>query len=232
MLTTIGNKVTSCRMSNYTCGYSNTDGNCSSTSNAHHNVALVCMTVVNRPDDDSQKIELAGACNEVDIAALSGRLSAFLNSDQFQAINDLILQWKTDGALPPVNICGVTHEDFDENLVPFCRNCDSGAEITSTGYADPDQFASNISFECISDPSILDTIVDLLEETGLDLLGSLGNISETLKPLLTKGLLFVGLLLLIWFAIKLLSGHHKDNQYEPNAPPYPQQPPSNPQYYR
>lgn len=182
MLTTIDGVTTSCKVAEHTCFASDAAGRtpCTGTTD-YYNTTLVLMHLATAADSDVNKIAIARATN-VPVNDLNARL-AYIIDNHYPAVADAI---KKMGAQRPkaFSICGVKNDAVEGGVVPPCRMCDPTADPISTTFIDPAQYGDNITFLCVTDPSILDTISDTVVSTGKNLWDGVSTVvSGSLKQI-------------------------------------------------
>jgi hypothetical protein len=209
--------ITSCRILNRSCG-ARTDQTVNSCSTGEqqrdtllYNTALFLMTAAN---DALLSVSVGNALLERDLR----------EDDVGTILNDAT---KLDQASKlyyanPIEIPSVCMDmpTAVETVKPFCRACNPSADLNSSAYVSTELLDDAFSPHCITDGSILDTLVDIGIGIGVDLVGGLNNASGDISGNL-KG---VGIIFLIIFLIAIVItifskfGGGKSKQQYP--PPY------------
>lgn len=206
MSTLIDNKLTSCKVSQYSCTEWSNQGSICSGSFNYYNVIIVLMTLAKRNDDDEQKIEIARAA-DINASELSKRLT-YVIDNKFNEVENVIRRFSPAIATEP---CKITHPDIDSGIVPACRMCSPSASPLSTAYIDPSQYADNITFICNANPSLLDTITDAAISTGINLFQGIGTgLGALLKPLAIIAAIIVALIVIATIVIKFFPKKQTD----------------------
>lgn len=212
MQTSINGKVTSCKVQAYSC-IGTPDGNLCQENLKYYNTTLVLMKLVMLDNTDERKMELAKLV-KMDVADLNPKLSQIIDnnySDVAKFIKNL------GDKRPDVDICQIKHQDVENGEIPACRMCTPSAKPTSTLFIDPIQYPNNVAFQCVINPSILDTISDAVINTGKDLWdGITSGIIKFLKPISIFIIIVLILFAIITIGFKLI-------------PQKQSQPPSQPQ---
>lgn len=205
MLTTLNGRTTSCKVAAYSCAAGSSTGAslCASVGD-YYNVTLCLMTCATMADTDARKIRL---CEQLGVkpAELSAKLPDIVDT-QFAKASETIaeMQATKDQRIVP-NICGVTHPQIESGKVPECRMCSPSDNPLSTTFIDQSQYADNITFRCVTNPSILDTIADATISTGKNLWeGVTSGLSSAIKTLLVVVGVVLGLLVLLGLALRFL----------------------------
>jgi hypothetical protein len=105
---------------------------------------------------------------------------------------------------PTLQVCSIVNAQIENGKVPPCRMCSPSDNPSSTTFIDPSQYPENVTFECVVNPSILDTITDAVVSTGSNLWE--GVSTSVLQPFKRFGIITVIILILvlvIWFVSKL-----------------------------
>lgn len=191
MLTTINGKTTSCKLLAFSC-IGDSKGECKTPPQSHHNSTLLMMVIAEKSDTDAQKIGLAAAAGSP-VADLRKNLATLIDN-KYEAMHDYV---KTLNPVPTYAPCTPKHPDIEGGVVPPCRACSPTANPTSTQYIDAEMYADNITFQCVENPSILETITDAVISTGEDLWqGVRGGITSLVKN--------IGIIALVLFAVVAL----------------------------
>nr|AJZ73132.1 Pif-5.1 [Venturia canescens] len=146
MITTRNSKKFYCRIRQYSCH--NPEGRqCDGAYSNLYNVTLVIMAIVELPDDDKRKQDLADETGH-NVRLLDNFMKEMIN-DQFDTLKAFVKRLKDKNQLPTVDVCGSKHRHIENSEIPMCRMCNSSADPKSTEYSDPKQYPENISFHCI-----------------------------------------------------------------------------------
>nr|AHW98300.1 ODV-E56 [Nilaparvata lugens endogenous nudivirus] len=210
MFTNLDGNITSCKISSFTC----TDDSalsgrlCDSDSTLfYYNTTLVLMHLAQLKDTDVQKIEVARvAC--VSMSEFEKQLPRLLETKYAQ----LAKYVEKMGQRPVLQPCSqkLLNPNIENGIIPFCRMCSSTANPISTEFIDPIQYTTNITFKCITNPTILDTIIDVISSTGKNILT---NIKSTMSgSLKTIGIIATIVLVLI---VRVLPKRTPDNDVVP-----------------
>lgn len=171
MFTVIDGKTTSCRIAELSCGAMTYISSTAATaciaphpSGQQFNTTLMVMHVVRHASPLQKK--LAKSLN-LSAEQLLERLLDIIDKS-FEKVTQVFAQWRE--AFPSLDICGLRDDRIENAVVPVCRMCSSDAPPTSTKYIDPSRYATNITFKCIANPSMLDTLCDIVYSTGANVL--------------------------------------------------------------
>lgn len=199
MLSTINNKVSSCKVAAFSCASSVDTTNACSSVPAAYNTTLVLMAIAELDDSDQRKIDVATAAGAV-VSSLKQDLAIVIDKS-YEKVSAVVAAMHSK---PTVNVCSIVHPAIENGKVPPCRMCSPSDNPTSTTFIDPSQYAENITFRCVVNPSVLDTITDAVVNTGANLWqGVNSTIFGSIKRF---GIIFAILLILvlvIWFASRL-----------------------------
>lgn len=199
MLTTINNKTTSCKVAAYSCANPSNGSMCDSVP-PYYNTTLVLMAISGLPDTDQTKIDLAAKLS-MEPKAIAGSLKSIVDT-KFAIVNTFVKELKTR---PTLSVCGLKSPQIENGVVPDCRMCSSSADPTSTAFIDPTQFGDNITFQCVTNPSIIDTITDAATSTAKDLWeGVSKTINFPIKNIAIYAVLIVVVLMIVWLVSKFL----------------------------
>lgn len=197
MLTVIDNKTTSCKVAAYSCV--GEDGNMCSQKLDHTNATLALMVVVAMPDTDALKIKLATATG-IAVDELEDNITKIIDT-KYEKIYETIHANKDE--IPKFNICDIKNDKVEGGLIPPCRLCSPSDNPISTTFIDPKDYADNITFQCVDNPSILSVISDAAKTTGKDLFAGISNtLFSILKPFIIAMVAIVFIIVLISFIIK------------------------------
>jgi len=196
MMTTINNKTSSCKVQAYTCD-GTADFLCTGTL-PYYNVTLVLMKIADSDNSNALKQQIATAVN-IPVDQLKDNLDKVLDQS-YNTIHEIIDK-ATDR--PEVNVCAERNAKIEGGIIPPCRMCSPSADPKSTQYIDPKSYPDNVTFQCVTNPSILDTITDAALATGADLFQGLNNgLLRTLKPL---GITLIAIIILVFLISIVLS---------------------------
>lgn len=202
MVTTINGVTTSCKIAAHTCSINdNLVTNSCTGSVDYYNTTLVLMHLSDARDTDPNKIALASATG-IAVYRLRSQLANIIDN-YYPIVVNLIEQM---GIKRPntVSICGIKNDTVEGGLIPPCRLCDPSADPVSTTFIDPAQFGDNITFICVTNPSILDTITDTVVSTGKNLWDGVGVVvSGSLKRISVLIAIILVVLTLITLIIRM-----------------------------
>lgn len=175
MYITIDNVIKNCKVAQFSCqaiaGYE-----CSSDINInYYNITLNAIYIAELKNDNELKINLSKNL-DVNVEDFYKQLPSLLDT-KFDIISRIV----NSVIIPVSSICKVVHEGIEKNIVPTCRMCDPSAHPISTEYIDSKQLASNVSFKCVTDLSILDVVTDIAKTTGNNIIDFGSNIFSKLK---------------------------------------------------
>lgn len=204
MMTVVDGKTTSCKISAYTCSAddANTGNKCTNVQD-YYNITLVLMHLASAPDTDPQKKAIA-TLTGIAVNELNAKLSTVIDN-HYATVAKAI---KEMGAQRPkgFSVCGITNDAVENGVVPPCRMCDPTANPVSTTFIDPEQLGENITFQCVTNPSVLDTISDVVVSTGHNLWDGVFTLaSGTLKQIGIIAAIVLVLLVLITFIARMLT---------------------------
>lgn len=194
MIKTIDGKIASCKLANRSCdaepGYE------CQTPVKNYNATLVAMTVAAYTNNNDTIKKVFAEKLDVPIEDLNNQLPILLK-EKFPVIESLAKKYGEQIAVDP---CKIKHDGIDDGLIPFCRACSPSADPNSTSYIDTSLFGKNVTFKCVKNPSILNVISDVMQETGLDLLSGFHTIGNVLKFSIIATILvfFIIIITYIW----------------------------------
>ena len=201
MLTTINNKVSSCKVAAFSCA----GGTATDTSNAcqslppYYNVTLILMAIAQLDNTDQRKIDVAKAAN-VNVTDLKSNLAKVID-ESYEKVSAVITSMSNK---PNVNVCTISNPGIENGVIPPCRMCSTSDNPSATTFIDPNQFPENVTFQCVTNPSVLETITDAVTSTGANLWEGVG--SSIVGPIKRFGVVLAIILILvlvIWFASRL-----------------------------
>lgn len=210
MLTIFNGKSTSCKVSEFSCNSNITteENKCSLNINAK-NITLVMIAIANLENTNTIKIDAANKLN-IPVDQLESKLSELIDtrySDLIQFVNNL----KT---IPQFSVCEVKNDKVEGGRIPPCRMCNASANPTSTEYIDPNIMGTNFTFQCISNPSILDIITEAVIASGQQLFDIGKNIFNTIKWgafIVLAVIVFIVILYIISLFTKITSSNKKSD---------------------
>lgn len=189
MLTTIDGKTTSCKLVASSC-----IGDSSSACKERElqfNATTEMIYISSLDDSSALKIGLASAA-EVEPSKLRDMLPTLIDN-KFEKMYQYILSYGINH--PKYSTCSPVHPGIENGVVPPCRACSTTADPTSTLFIDGINQLDNIAYQCVENPSYLDTITDTIASTGEDLWhGVSSGIGSILKKL---GIVVVALLAVV-----------------------------------
>lgn len=198
MLTTLNGKTTSCKVQAYSCIGSG--GTLCSTTPAYYNTTLVLMKIATLANDDARKIKVAEAAG-VSVADLQNKLATIIDQ-KYEAVSAVITAMQDK---PALTVCELKHPDIEKGVIPPCRLCSPSDNPISTTFIDSSQYPDNVTFQCVINPSLLDTAADAIVNTGENILNGVGGaISGALKPILIVVAVILVLVLLISILVKFV----------------------------
>lgn len=200
-------KTTSCKISRNTCGeYKSLGDLCKTTTKFRDSVTntpLLAMHIANLEDSDETKMKLASSLG-VSVGELKAQLKAKLDSN-FKEIKDFVNEStiKEKFNMNDLNLCDITNPNIDQLNPAICRMCDTSASENSVAFVDSKYLPTNVTVHCSTDPTILETVIDLAKSTATDLLSGLGKgIASLFKPLLVIIAVILSLALVGFIAMK------------------------------
>lgn len=181
MLTTLNGKTTSCKISAYTCAsddISQVGKMCTSVDPAYtqSNLALVYLTIASQPPTHPLYVALVKGLGYAAGTDLMAKINEVLTT-KFMTLDSFWTSQKgtPDGLNLQISPCSLKNQNIENGIIPPCRLCDPTADPTSTKYINPNIIGDNITFQCVINPSILDTITDVVASTGIDLFGEISS---------------------------------------------------------
>lgn len=201
MLTTIDGKTTSCKVVSYSCVGKGGEA-CTSVGN-YYNVTIWLIAIAALPDTDQRKIQLCTQLN-IEPKDMEKSLKSIIDTNYEKAASTIETMERNNQNVKP-DICKVKNANIEGGVIPPCRMCSPTANPTSTMYIDPSQYGENITFQCVENPTILDTIADASISTGKNLWeGVTGGIGSVFKRILIGIGVVIGLLVLLSIAFKVV----------------------------
>lgn len=201
MITTINNKTTSCKIAAHTCTGDRSSNLCTSAVPEYYNVTLVLMTISEMPNTDNLKTELCSKLN-IDPKDLASSLKTIIDT-KFDVVKSFVVSLNKR---PTLNVCGLRSDQVENGVIPDCRMCSPSANPTSTTFIDPAQFPDNMTFQCVVNPSVLDTIMDAAASTATDLWEGVGKlINFPVKKIAIGAAIAVIVLVLLWVISKVFA---------------------------
>ncbi len=215
----VNNKTTSCKILTRSC--MNQNGQvCSSqeVANLHLNVYLFLHHTVEK-NDTSMLNQLAQAGIEVNSSNLEQILN---NTEQVQKCYEF---YEKLSVKPPIaDPCGLA------KLTEGCVACDPTAAFNSPYYVSDENLPNNMTIQCITNSTIIDTLVDVATGVGANIFSAFGDsISGSISTRfwIILAVIIVGLVILglfFRFGGGGGGGKSKNNDKNNNQPP--------PQYYQ
>lgn len=206
----------SCKVSKFTCSTDSAVGTlCTSVNDTYYNVTLIMIHFAQLDNGDASKIAFANAINEKP-EDLNDRLDVIV-STKFKQAATYIKQLGIDNR-PSVDTCGLKHDKIENGTVPACRMCTPSADPISTQFIDSSQYGANITFKCVSEVSILDTITDTAASAAVDLFeGITSTVWGVVQPILRYGLIIVGVIILLIVCFKIINASFRSNAANANV---------------
>lgn len=201
MLTTINNKTTSCKLAAYTCSGDVNANACSGAAPAYYNVTLVLIAISQMSEESDTKVAL---CEQLKIepVKLAGSLKTVIDN-QFMTVKTFVDKLTTH---PKYTICGLKSSEVENGVIPDCRMCSPSADPTSTMFIDPAQYPDNVTFQCVTNPSILDTITDAAVSTATDLWQGVGKaLNLPVRKIVIGVTVSTIVLFLVWIMVRLFA---------------------------
>lgn len=207
MLTTINGITSSCKVQAYSCA--GQDGDFCTGEFKYLNVTLALIKIADLEDTNTLKIKVANAAN-MKVEDLRDNLSKAIDNS-YNALYTLIISEQKN--LPPINVCAERNKTIEGGVIPACRLCSPTANPLSTQYIDPALYGDNITFQCVENPSILNTITDAAISTGKNLLDGIGTgLKTVVKPLIYVLLVIVVLMVVIFVLSRLIRNQSSANK--------------------
>lgn len=188
MITVLDHKVTSCKIQAHTCLPEVTNRGVEICNAAqinegnYFNVTVVLIHLANSNDNtDELKIKVCKAAG-IEPPDMNAKLGSLIDT-KYKDMRQVILHNKD--LIPKFGPCTDVHKDVEKGELPICRMCTPSADPVSTKFIDPSQYANNVTFQCIENPSLIDVISDFTKTTGgiiIDVVTS--TIWAILKPIL------------------------------------------------
>lgn len=203
MVTVIGGKTSSCKVSSFTCldAAKDSGAKCKNFTDGFYNLTIILLSIVELDHNNKLYKGLASALgyNPNDkLFDLSTKVHEIVTT-KFDQLKTFWAKSIDDGSAKSltINPCSVKHPDIENGIIPPCRMCDTTASPTSTKYIDASQLAYNITFQCVPNPSLLDTITDVVATTGVD-------IFKEIKSTISGSFKYIGLGLLLLTIIAII----------------------------
>lgn len=219
-LKTENGKTTSCRVSTLSCIGTDADTEIRCTSalpTKLHNFTLSFIWVV-KNGSAAEKQALATAVGVDPVTDLPNKVGEVLKNKLSELITWAESRHNSNFRVTSFCDSALVHPQVEDNKVPPCRMCNISADPRTTQFIDPDHFASNFSFQCITNPSLLDVIVDAGVSLGQDLLDGVGNtVSGALRPIVISMVVILTLVFLISLLFKIPFG--KGDKPPKTSPP-------------
>lgn len=219
MVTEINNKKSSCKIMNFSClDTVTTQNKCDKMPNFMsdlYNDTLLFMALLRQPreTEDRKRMMLAlGYDTDIDAPVkeiMSGEKYIKLVSF-FKENKDVVRR-----VMQYVKICNETHPDVEGGKIPDCRMCDETASPMSTEYINLSNVGTNITFTCVSDPSLLELLTDAAIALGQDIFkilddGIISPIMDIIKHHAYNAIAilagFLGIAGIVWYFFTRLKG--------------------------
>lgn len=194
MLTTINGKTTSCKVQAYSCVGSG--GNFCNQNFNYYNTTLIVMAICELADTDSRKIDLANKVEETPSNLYKNLANIITN--KYEILHEFVSKLDNKPTFEP---CTIKHPDIEKGVIPPCRLCTPSANPTSTLFIDSNLYGDNIAFECVENPSILDTAADIIKTTGENILDGIGS---SFSGLLKTVGIYAGVILVLIIIVMLI----------------------------
>lgn len=192
MFRQIGDKVSSCKIINYTCVQ--TEGlECTNFKYTHYNITLNAMWVAKQTDDMIEKVNLCKSLG-IEPNELYNKLPTLLQ-EKF----DIFSEHLSKIMMNPIDICRVSHDGIENGQLNSsrCRMCDPSADPKSPQYIDSNQYGENITFKCIENPTLLDLFSDIYNATGQKLIDFTKSSIKIIKTISIIAIITIILLILL-----------------------------------
>lgn len=214
LVTNINNKITSCKIQDFSCS-SPTEGNFCDSTPTVYNTTLQLMAISELDDANETKIKVAELAG-IKPAELKDQLYLIIDK-HFKELSDLVKNLEEKF---PVKTCSITNDGIEDNKVPPCRLCSPTTNPTSTEFIDPAQYADNVTYKCVPEPTILDVITDAAIATGIDLFDVISkSIFQLLKPILILGAILLFIAIIIYVVFKAISNRQLRQQQQQQQQP-------------
>lgn len=216
MLTTINNTVSSCKVSAFTCVGGVEDNLCPEfNANNYYNITLIAMYIANLDNSDEMKNDLAKLL-KISAADFSLNFAQCLE-DNFAIISDYVIGSLNNTRKLDFGICDIVREDVEGGIVPTCRLCSPSASPKSTEYINPGLYGDNITFQCCSNPTIMETITDVMKTTGENLLeGLTEGFFALVKPFAFFLAILLAILIVAYIVVKFIIAKATRNRDDVN----------------
>lgn len=241
MSTNINGVITSCHVHSFTClapivsssssGASQVCNEGAINDSNYYNITLVLIHLSNLNDADANDVitpqqpqpslttlelkQMVCAAANVQPKDMKRDLALIIDT-KYKEVSDVIMANREK--IPRISPCTESHKAVENGKIPICRMCSPSANPMSTMYLDPSQYADNVTFECVENPSFIDVVSDFMTTTGSNILS---GISSTLWAL-TKPLLYiigaaVVLLALVLIGFSMFKSYQQNKAIQPTS---------------
>lgn len=200
MLTTINGKTVSCKVAAFSCSSPSGGTPCTGKMD-YYNVTLMIIAYAQLPDTNARKVSL---CTALDVKPeeMAKSIKTIIDT-KFEKANEFLQKPANRENIAGASICTLKSNDVENGKIPDCRMCSPSDNPTSTTFIDPAQFPDNVTFQCVVNPSILDTITDTVASTATDLWGSVSSgLGSSFKKIGIAAAAIVVLLLVVWLVVR------------------------------
>lgn len=207
--TTLG-KTTSGKLTNRTCVDKDVSGN--EAPNGDTGIPINPKALVATYLDSKANMK---TIFDADVDVYESNVSEMLTSNYDKLSNYFEANWKTIG--PNKNIC--YDSSVLESELSRCRACNPSAESNDITYVDSSKLPNNVSLSCVPPGSMLDTLIDGVTNSGLDILSIIGGFFGINSTTIKYVVYAIAVIFIIYIATKLFSGGKKKTVTIAAAPP-------------
>lgn len=178
----INGKTISCKVISKSCSSQNSNVNLHACTNAqgnHINIALLLLYAFKTDTKLKTALEekLKSSITEATIPVLLSNVESKTVLQQYLKDNDIKIP----------NPCSYNNSDVSTLNETDCVACDSSVDNSSIGYVDSSDLPENMSYICIKNSTIIETVADIALENSISLFDGLFSLGSSLLKYLTIG---------------------------------------------
>ena len=216
-LVTSNRKTKSCKVSKFSCNFPTGTEMCANGRYPENIANMMMFALTNNSLLQELQTTIGSEITADNIKSLIDDATIFEKISDYY-YSTFVTKWTM------ADPCALTHPSLRPDSATICTACVPSADQKSTEYCDLNDEPDNVTYACVVNSSLLDTLVDLSVGAGIDIFGSLfSGMSDSVSDnaiFKYTGLLFillvVGMVLFSIYRVLFKRPAKFVNQYAPN----------------
>lgn len=208
----VNGRTIACKVISKSCSSPNSNINkkaCMNSQGGHINIALLLLYALKTDAKLKTVLEekLASNITEATIPLLLSNVES----------KTVLLQYLKDFQVEIPNHCMYNNSKVFKSNKADCVACNSSVDNSSIAYVDSSHLPDNMSYHCITDSTVLETLADIAIENSINFLDGLVSLASSLFKYLTIAVSVFSFIALVAFIIFSYFNKKNDNYCDENC---------------